>query len=209
MDGEEDLPVQPTDGIENQDPLGPLPTAPSEDESQIDSDIQSESDDPTAGLNEIQQTLTEAANAADANSTDTFTPPATPESAPEPVSPATTEPSAPPAAVADVPPPDDLPTETTVTEASGPDFAELDDAQQQLQSFGEQVNAFNEAGGAGGGGGDYGSAFNGDYGGDGSSGALQDFGESVANNAEMNFEFLREHARRIDEMTRKLELERL
>lgn len=207
MDGEEDLPIKPTDGIENQDPLGPLPTAQPEDDTDIPGS-EVESADPTAEVDNIQQTLTEAADAADANSPQSFTPPNTPESPPDPFAPAMAGPDAPPDAVTDESPdePYTPPDDTQAAEASGPDFADLDATQNTLQSFGEQVNAFNDAGGVQ----DFGSAFNGgDDSGAGDSAGMQSFADAATRHSDQQDQMLVEYARRLDDMTLALEAERL
>lgn len=71
-------------------------------------------------------------------------------------------------------------------------------------SFGEQLNEFNDAGGADDGGG------GGIPGGDsGDSGGIGQFANSVVNHAQQSDEMLSEYARRLDDLTRRLEAERL
>jgi len=89
-----------------------------------------------------------------------------------------------------------------------PSHEELDSLTQDMggevqQSFGEQVQAFNDAGG------DYSSGFAGDYDSSGEGGGLPEFADSVAKNAEQSGERLVEAIRRIDMMTEALERERL
>jgi len=69
-------------------------------------------------------------------------------------------------------------------------------------AFGDKLDAFNEAGGADGGGASE------DDGGGGGSG-LEQFADATVDNATMQFDFLKDHARALNDLQRRLEVERL
>lgn len=107
---------------------------------------------------------------------------------------------------------DDLPVESPDLgdegdeEAPAPGEEELDAVQQALQAFGDQVDKFNQAGGAdAGGGGDQGQ----DAGLGDPEGPLAEFSESVSSFGHASYEFLRDHARTLNDIIRQLETERL
>jgi len=107
-----------------------------------------------------------------------------------------------------------------VNEAPPPSASEMADITESLdvggeeeggvdEDYGEQVNAFNDAGGADGGGD---SGFPGDDGAGGSGGgggSLGDFSDSAVKHSEQSDQMVIEAIRRMDDLTRKLELERL
>lgn len=109
-------------------------------------------------------------------------------------------------------------SQMSMPEAPPPTASELSDITEALNglgggaeategdSFGEQVNAFNEAGGAdeGGGGG-----IPGGESGDSGGGGISDFADASVRHAQQQDDMLTEYVRRLDEMTRRLESERL
>lgn len=110
----------------------------------------------------------------------------------------------PPDAGADIPPAGEVGAEAGA-EAPAPSEEELGGIEEDLAGFGEKLNQFNEAGGAGGG------AATGIPGesGDGPTGPLGEFADAAVSWAATANDFLTDHARMLNDLQRKLELERL
>lgn len=118
-----------------------------------------------------------------------------------------------PAPDAPPPPPEavhDIPEQVQQVEAVPPAPGEMDAIQGDMQNFGEQVDAFNAAGGVEGGAAD--DLEIGGPGGDKLSdtdGPLSDFTTSSVGFAQASYEFLRDHSRSLNDIVRQLEIERL
>jgi len=102
-------------------------------------------------------------------------------------------------------PPEDIPVTETHTEEAAPDLEGLGEDDGGIEAFGNQVEAFNAAGGADGGfsGGDGGS----DAG--GGEDGLHQFAEANTQLHTAQFDFLKDHARALSDLQRRLEIERL
>lgn len=109
--------------------------------------------------------------------------------------------------------PEDLPGDQGGREAPAPMAEELQDIQNDLGALGDQVNQFNEAGGIEGGGeGGSGGAASPEANYEGIGGNqddLRQFSDAVANFSSVSTDFLTDHARFINDLARKLEIERL
>lgn len=207
----------PTGGApqDGDDEAGKLVTGPNNDPLEVEEreqdQLASEADDLSTDL---QETADEAEEAPPSDESEGEASGAIPNS---PKTPPAPPPSQATASLPPLPPTptqaiDDLSVDTpdfgdeAIEEAPAPGEEELNAVQDALQAFGEQVDKFNEAGGADGGGG-------GDQGPDSAlsdpEGPLAEFSDSVASFGHASYEFLRDHSRTLNDLVRQLETERL
>ena len=214
MDGIEDTSPEGEPGEDGNDVAG---NPPFDSRKPIPLEDDSQTADPAAEADEVQQQLTGIHLEDDSPKED---PPDGEEGPPDPPSSPDIEDTHVPedliddAGVSPIPHqiPEDLPSDD-IAGAPAPEAEELQGIQDALQAFGEQVNQFHDAGGiAGGGEGGLGGAASPDTGyegTDGGQGGLQDFAEANTQLHATHYEFLRDHARALNDLQRRLEIERL
>jgi len=221
MDEEQDdLPTKGTPGEDGYDPAGDAPFAPHEEEAEDQSAFEEESEDSLDGpdLSDLDNTAAELEGALET------------DEPPQPVGSeggdpklATTTP-ADGGSTPDIPfmpeqagsdksvgfsedvPAEDIPSTETHSEEAAPELEGLDDDDGGIEAFGNQVEAFNAAGGADGGG------FDGGAGGSDAGGGedgLHQFAEANTELHTTQFDFLKDHARALNDLQRRLEIERL
>ncbi len=96
-------------------------------------------------------------------------------------------------------------TTETHSEEAAPDLEELDETQKAMEAFGDDVEAFHDAGGLEGTG--DGGQESSDLG--GGENGLRKFADATVSNATTQYEFLMDHARSLSDLQRRLEIERL
>lgn len=221
MDEEDDISKEGSPGENGNDPAGEAPFASPEEEAEEQSSAEEGSpegsiDGPDLGdLVDITRTLEEAQNTdgppqpvgseGGDPKPDTTTQAAGDPPLPQFDPPVQDEPVDPVGFEGEVPT-DDIPvTETHTTEAA-PDLEELDETAKAMEAFGDKVEAFDAGGGIDGGG----------YGGNqetpdvgGGEDGLRQFAAATEHNATTQYEFLKDHARALNDLARRLEQERL
>lgn len=220
MDQEDDIPTKGTPGEDGYDPAGDAPFAPHEEEAEEQSAFEEGSEDAgeepdISDLDNTARTLEELQESDEPPQPvgseggdpklDATTPAA---GGSEPNIPFEPEQAAPDSGIGfseDVPP-EDIPSTETHTEEAAPDLEGLDGGDEGgMEAFGNQLEAFNEAGGAGGG---FGGGAEG-AGGGGAEDGLQQFAEANTQLHTTQFDFLKDHARALSDLQRRLEIERL
>lgn len=219
MDQEDDIPTKGTPGEDGYDPAGDAPFAPHEEEAEKQSAFEEWSEDSVEGpdISDLDNTVGTLEELQDSDEPpqpvgseggdpklDTTTPAA---GGSQPDIPFEPEQAAPDESVGfseDVPP-EDIPVTETHTEEAAPDLEGLDEEGGGIEAFGNQVEAFNAAGGADGG---FGGGAGGSNAGGGEDG-LHQFAEANTQLHTTQFDFLKDHARALNDLQRRLEIERL